>query len=742
MGVVYEAEDTRLGRRVALKILPEDTARDCEAVARFRREARASSALNHPHICTIHDIGEHDGRHFIILERLEGEPLNRRLARGAIAPADVARLGAQIADALDAAHGIGIVHRDVKPGNIFLTDRGIAKILDFGVAKQRPTDKTATVVTQAGASPGTPLYMAPELLQGGEASPRTDVYSLGCVLHEMVTGRHPLLSQGAPAPNIPSNLEAVIRKAREADPEKRYPFAGDLRTALDQVRLSTGREVVPRRLRGMLGAAAAACLLALAIWLRAAGLPDLFPGSTRQESLAVLPLTNLSGDPGQEYFADGMTQEIISSLAQIGALRVTSRWSVMQYKDSKTPLKEIARRLHTDWIVEGTVRRDGNRVRVAAQLIDARSDRHLWSESYERDLRDVLALQTELARAIASQIHVRLTPRERESLSRSRPVSPAAHEAYLRGSVEDDLATASDYFHRAIALDSTYAPPHAGLAGVSYFMALFGEVTPSEGFETMRREAQTALALDDALAEAHGWLALVKLHYDWDWRGAEKEFRRALALNPSQADVRHDYSHFLMATQRNEEALVEARKSVELNPFDANLNTCLAWHSFCSGRLEEAAKRARDELAADSTNWWAHINLAWAYEQQRMYTEAIAEFQRAADLWPESSLGRAGLAHAYAVAGRTEEARRGLAALRTMSASRYVPAYDFAAVHMGLGQRDSALAWLDRALLERSAFLVYVRYDPRFGVLHADSAFQKVVRNLGVPGSVDDASVR
>ena len=597
MGEVYRAKDEHLSRDVAIKVLPSGTLADDHSRERFRKEALALSRLNHPNIATVHDFDAQEGVDFIAMELVEGVSLTERVKAGPLAEKEISDLGSQIADALDEAHERGVVHRDLKPGNIAVTPKGRVKVLDFGLAKMlRPVSDEATTeaLTQEHAVAGTLPYMSPEELRGEKADHRSDLFSFGVVLYEMATGRRPFehtlstaladaIIHKPPEPpsthnqKVSPGLESIITKALDKEPDRRYQSAREMRVDLERLNASVSG-VVPKQkpFRAVRWLWAAACVVAVAtgvLLLDVGGLRDRLVGESapRIDSIAVLPLENLSGDPEQEYFADGMTDALIADLAKIGALKVISRTSVMQYKGARKPLPEIAHELSVDGVVEGSVLREGDRVRITVQLIEAATDQHLWTERYERELTSILALQGEVARAIASKIEVTVSPEEEVRLASARPVAPEVHEAYLKGRyywnkrTEDGMKRGLEYFQQAINDDPEYAPPYVGLADSFNMIAFYSNAPPMEVYPKAKAAALKALEIDDTIAEAHASLAAAQAG-EWDWLAAEREFQRAIELNPSYALGHQWYAGlYLNAVGRLDEATAEFKRA-QLDP--------------------------------------------------------------------------------------------------------------------------------------------------------------------------------
>jgi TolB-like protein/Tfp pilus assembly protein PilF len=736
MGEVYRAHDTKLGRDVAIKTLPPAFARDPVRLERFRREARILASLNHPNIAAIYGLEEAAGVDYLVLELVDGETLHGRLPLTA-----ALECACQLAEALEAAHDHGVIHRDLKPANVKLTPRGLVKVLDFGVAKSiagpadaAPAPPATEVGTLAGQIVGTPGYMSPEQARGHEVDQRADIWAIGCFVYELLSGERAFKCETvtdtaaavlvrdpqwkALPPGTPARLRALLRACLQKDPCMRPQRMADVRAVLEAVRR-----------RGQRGSADGA---------GAAGQRGRRLAERRIHALAVLPLVNLGGDPDQEYFADGMTEALIAELAQIRALRVTSRTSAMRYKGTAMPLPAIGRELNVDAVVEGSVRRAGDRVRVSAQLVHAATDRHLWARSYERDARDVLSLQTEVARAIAEEIQVTLTPKERVRLERTRPVNVEAHEAYIRGRYHWGRVhpeRSIEHFRRAIQLDPTYAEPYAGIADAQCLIygAAMELVPPEQIAPSARAAALEALELDASLAEPHATLARVGFWYDRDAAYAERELRLAIRLNPNCATAHFHLAILLADLGRYPESVSEFAVALQLDPvscWNVSISGLLLWNI---GKEEEGRQHLQRALELDPAFYftWSSLSLVQAVEGR--FDEAVATAREGVRVSGGMPVAVGWEGYVLGMAGRHAEARGAVDTLEALSRERHVPAISRVWCFLGLGDYDRALEWLDAGYEGRDTMLPHVGVFRQFAPLYREPRFRDLLGRLGLP---------
>ncbi len=813
MGEVYLAFDTELDRTVALKILPEAVAANEQRLRRFIQEAKAASALNHPHILTIHEIGTTGNTRFIATEFIDGDTLRRRIAKGMLLP-EVLDFAIQITSALAAAHAAGIIHRDIKPENIMVRRDGYIKVLDFGLAKlTQPQGFTpgtdaptrAMVNTGAGMVMGTANYMSPEQAKGTDVDARTDLWSLGAVLYEMVTGQMPFAGEtptetislilqkepaqlGRYASIAPAELERIVAKALTKDREERYQTAKDLGVDLRNLKrkLEVDAEIdrtVPPELRAVTasgggqsisatpstaatttdagtGASAvssaeyifsgirqhklAAAMVGIVLVLGAVGLGFYLSAPTGElpiESIAVLPFQNRSAEADSEYLSDGLAESLIYRLSQLPNLKVSPTSSVFAYKNKEIDAVKVGSELGVNAVLSGRIVQRGESLTISAELVDVRHNKLLWGEQYERKMSDFLQTQREMAREIVGKLQLRVSGQER-GLSKHYTESNEAYQLHLKGRfywnkrTPEGLHKALEYFQQAIDRDPNFALAYSGLADTYALLGgpeAGGDMPPDETLPKARAAALKALEIDDTIAEPHVSLGHVKCFYDRDWAGAEREYKRALELNPNYAIAHHWYAIFLSVLGRHPEAFAEIKRAQELDPLSLSINTWHGWILALAGQTDRAIEQLRKTAEMDSNFILARYRLGTVYEEKGMYDEAISEFVEASKLSGGRPPAIAGLAHAYALAGKREQAQRYLDELLKLSKERWVSPTLIGFVYIALGDNDKAFAWLDAADKAHDLGILRLKIDPRFAPLRSDPRFDALVRRIGIP---------
>ncbi len=760
MGEVFLGHDPRLERRVALKCLIAAGATRADDQARMLREARAAARLNHPNIAAVYDVLQQDDRTFIVMEYVEGESLASRMTRERIPIADVRRIGRQLASALSAAHAQGVVHRDLKPANIHVAADGSVKVLDFGVAKVERAGATAAGGTVSGANPGTPIYMSPEQLLGHPLDARSDIYSAGVILYELATGRRPFEELNAvalalamqsrePVPprvvsaQVPDDLSDVIVRMLARDPAERFQSIRDVEALLStttDISASMSRPPARSRVRRWaavwMGIGAAVILLLLAV----AGRPFLRPAApavsrtAALESIAVVPLENLSADSSQEYIADGMTESIITELGRVRSLRVISRQSMMQFKHTRATVPQIAAQLGVGAVMTGSVTRDGERLHVTVALMQPTPERQLWAETYDRRVGDALGLSSELAQTAVKAVRVTVTPAEEAQLAQTPAMKPEAQQAYLLGRfywnkrTRADNEAAMQQFQKAIAVDPNAALGYAGLADCYIVAWDEGYLPPEEAYREAKANALRATSLDDGIAEAHASLGAV-YSFSVLWTQAEQEYRRALELNPGFAKAHQWYSINLGALGRHAEAVAEARRAVQLDPLSPVQKAFLGRQLYFAGDYAGAEDELKKTLEMAPTLSVARSLIGRVYLAQRRNAEAIAMLDEAS-----KALGRptGDLGYAYAVAGNAAAANRTLRELTDLSRRRYVHPIEIGMIYVGLGDRNDALEWILKEYGEREGVVQDLAIDPRLQPVADDARFQAILRKSGL----------
>jgi serine/threonine protein kinase/Tfp pilus assembly protein PilF len=737
MGQVYRGRDPRLGREIAIKVLPKDAWQDVEATARLEREARAIAALSHPNIVAVHDVGKEDGAFYLVTELLEGKTLREQLQGVPMNWRRAVEIGAEVAEGLSAAHAKFIVHRDLKPENVFLTTNGRVKILDFGLAQTDPLlaqrdegniPTTKWFQTDPGTVIGTLGYMAPEQLRGEAVDASADLFSLGCILFELVTAKKPfhrgsgaatiaaILKDDLPhdvlSATVPPEFQRIIETCVEKNPSTRFQSARDLALTLRAIGSSASmdkgaliRSVTRKR------------------------------SSKSIDSIAVLPLANAANDPNAEYLSDGITESIINRLSQVPKLKVMARSTVFRYKGRELDPQVVGRELRVRAVLTGLVKHIGERLLINVELVDSVDGSQLWGESYNRPLADLMTLQEEMAAEIVEKLRLKLTGAEKKKLQKKTTASSTAYQLYLKGRyqwnkrTEESLRKGIQFFREAIDSDPSFASAYSGLADSFISLATNVPLPPQEAMPKAKAAAMKAIEIDEGLAEAWASLGAVRWWYEWDWEGAEEAYRRAIELNPNYATAHDGYAMLLSARGRFGDAIDQITKAADLDPLSLIIAVHAGWPFYFARDFEGAIRRFRKALELDERFIPAQGWLGMALGQQHRYAEAIDTFGRALEV-DHVPILVAMLAHTHAIAGERADAEKLLAELDAEAKRRYISPYDIAVVHAGLGDKDRALEQLQLALEDRSAWMVFLNVDPRLDPLRGDARFGEIAAKV------------
>ncbi|MHC4536430.1 MAG: protein kinase domain-containing protein, partial [Planctomycetota bacterium] len=789
-GVVYLAHDTKLDRSVAIKSLPPEVKDNPKALSRFTREARVLASLNHPNIATIYDeLEEAEGLIYLVLEYVSGQTLAERIAKKPLKLEEALTIALQIAEAVAAAHEHDVIHRDLKPGNIKITEEGKVKVLDFGLAKVVGGEATdqKTTITEPGRVIGTPAYMSPEQARGKSTGKRSDIWSFGCVLYEMLTGRVPFkgetisdtlanILQTEPRwqtlpESIPANIQLLLRHCLEKEPRRRLRDIGDAAMTIEDTTTELRRSTLPsksvkvdraqpvKRFRRALpwfitGAAVTTVVfLIFIIAFKLDKIPEKRPGEVIStpaikpiKAVVVLPFENLSGDPEQEYFVDGMREALGTELGKIRALTVKGQHSATLYKGTNKQTPDIARELGVDAVIRGSVFKAANNIRITVQLIHGTTEENLWGDSYEGDLSDVLTLQREVALAITKEIKVKLTPQEEKRLVTARPIDPQAHDAYLKGRLflgkrnADGLKTAISFFEQAKNIDPNYALAYAGLADCHILQGIWDFEPSQEVFPKAKNEALQALTIDDSLGEVHNSLAYVIACYDWDWSEAEQEFQHAIKLNPHYATTHSWYAVFLGWMGRFDEALVEIEHAKDLEPLSLIIRSIRGYLLCLAGKHDESIEQLHEVLQMDPDFLPALYFLAATHRRKSMFEENIAIYRKAATLRGRDAASLAGLAYANAAAGNTREAQTLLKEALDRSKEEHIPPWAVSVTYACLNDKDRAFDWLNKVIEQKHKSAILLKVDPLWDPLRKDPRFSEVLQQMNFPDTSDSGA--